>query len=45
MKKRIKGIDVARAFAIFGMILVNFKIVMADKGTGWFRGFYKPVLR
>jgi len=34
MNNRIEGIDVARAIAIFGMIIVNFKIVMgADHGS------------
>lgn len=35
MKKRIKGIDVARAFAIVGMIIVNFTIVFGGKGHSW----------
>lgn len=34
MKKRIIGIDIARALAIIGMIIVNFKVVMGDQGTG-----------
>lgn len=34
MNNRIEGLDVARAIAIFGMIIVNFKIVMgADHGN------------
>ncbi len=34
MNHRVAGIDVARAFAIFGMVIVNFKIVMhADAGS------------
>ncbi len=32
---RIIGIDVARALAIFGMILVNFKIVFGENGSIW----------
>ena len=28
MKQRIIGFDIARAFAIFGMVIVNFKIAM-----------------
>ena len=32
MNNRIIGIDVARALAIFGMILVNFKMVLGQKG-------------
>ncbi|MFT7559502.1 MAG: hypothetical protein ACI93R_001413 [Flavobacteriales bacterium] len=33
-KKRIEGFDVARAFAVFGMVFVNFKIVVgANSGT------------
>ena len=31
---RIFGYDVARAFAIFGMILVNYKVVMTADGSG-----------
>lgn len=33
MKKRIIGIDVARALAIIGMIIVNFKIAFGDSGN------------
>ena len=35
--KRIEAYDVARALAIFGMIIVNFKIVMgsSDAGADW----------
>lgn len=32
--ERIFGYDVARAFAIFGMILVNYKVVMTADGSG-----------
>jgi len=39
MKKRIVGIDVARALAIFGMIIVNFKIVFGSEGEGRFKSF------
>jgi len=36
MSKRIYGYDLARAFAIFGMVIVNFKIVMnAKTGSVW----------
>ncbi len=36
MHKRILGYDFARAFAIFGMVIVNFKIVMsASAGSEW----------
>ena len=37
LKKRIIGYDLARALAIFGMIVVNFKIVMGaeQSGPGW----------
>lgn len=35
MKKRIVGIDVARAIAVIGMIIVNFKVVLGDKGAHW----------
>ncbi|MGY6647506.1 DUF418 domain-containing protein [Wenyingzhuangia sp. IMCC45574] len=34
---RIVGIDVARALAVVGMIIVNFKIVFGDKGNKWIR--------
>ncbi|MBA6339403.1 DUF1624 domain-containing protein, partial [Colwellia sp. BRX8-7] len=34
MKHRVTGFDLARAFAIFGMVIVNFKIAMnADTGN------------
>lgn len=39
MKKRIIGIDVARAFAVFGMILVNFKMVLGQQGETWVKPF------
>jgi len=35
MKKRIIGIDVARALAIIGMIIVNFKIAIGSVGQEW----------
>lgn len=36
MSTRIKGYDFARALAIFGMVLVNFKIVMgSETGSDW----------
>tara|TARA_B100001093_G_scaffold358718_1_gene343329 strand:+ start:6002 stop:7075 length:1074 start_codon:yes stop_codon:yes gene_type:complete len=31
--KRIIGLDVARAFAIIGMIIVNFKLVLGNQGS------------
>lgn len=31
------GIDVARALAVIGMIIVNFKIVFGDNGIGWIK--------
>jgi uncharacterized protein len=37
MKKRIVGLDVARAFAIIGMIIVNFKVTLGDKGAPWLK--------
>lgn len=38
--KRISGLDLARALALFGMIMVNFKTVMgADFGTEWMLQF------
>ena len=39
MKKRIVGIDVARALAVIGMIIVNFKIVFGEKGESWITSF------
>ncbi len=39
MKNRIIGIDVARALAVCGMIIVNFKVVLGDKGAGWTKSF------
>lgn len=39
MKKRIIGIDVARAFAVIGMILVNFKMVLGQQGESWIKHF------
>ena len=35
MKKRIIGIDVARALAVIGMIIVNFKVVFGQNGQNW----------
>ena len=34
MKKRVIGYDLARALAIFGMVIVNFKIVMGAEQNG-----------
>ncbi|MCR9155059.1 MAG: DUF418 domain-containing protein [Bacteroidetes bacterium] len=34
-KQKIVGLNVARAFAIIGMIIVNFKIVIGSEGPGW----------
>lgn len=39
MKTRIIGIDVARAFAIIGMILVNFKMIFGQQGDSWLINF------
>lgn len=39
MKKRIIGIDVARALAVFGMIIVNFKVVFGENGDSWLKLF------
>jgi uncharacterized protein len=39
MKQRIIGIDVARALAVIGMIIVNFKIVIGENGLGWVKSF------
>jgi len=34
LSKRIVGYDVARALAVFGMVVVNFKVVMGAGGNG-----------
>lgn len=34
MKKRVIGYDLARALAVFGMVIVNFKIVMGAEQNG-----------
>jgi uncharacterized membrane protein YeiB len=39
MKKRIVGIDVARALAVIGMIIVNFKVVFGENGMPWVQSF------
>ena len=39
MKKRIIGIDVARALAVIGMIIVNFKVVFGENGERWLKSF------
>lgn len=39
MNKRIIGIDVARALAVIGMIIVNFKVVFGQVGDGWLKTF------
>ena len=38
-RKRILGIDVARALAVIGMIIVNFKIVFGSEGHPGFKAF------
>ena len=35
MNSRIIGIDVARALAVIGMVIVNFKVVLGEKGDSW----------
>lgn len=35
MTRRIIGIDVARALAVIGMVIVNFKLVIGNAGGGW----------
>ena len=37
MNKRIIGIDVARALAVIGMIIVNFKTVFGSNGSEWLK--------
>ncbi len=39
MQKRIMGIDVARALAVFGMVIVNFKMVFGNLGNVWLNDF------
>jgi len=40
MHTRIDGLDLARALAIFGMVLVNFRLATgADEGAAWLLGF------
>ncbi len=39
MTNRITGIDVARALAVIGMIIVNFKIVLGGEGNEWLASF------
>lgn len=44
--KRIEGLDFARALAMFGMLIVNFKIIMGAAGRGpdwliWFTGLFE----
>jgi uncharacterized membrane protein YeiB len=39
MNQRLIGIDVARALAIIGMIIVNFKVVFGSKGSEWLQTF------
>lgn len=39
MKERIIGIDIARALAVIGMIIVNFKIVLGENGLSWVKSF------
>jgi uncharacterized membrane protein YeiB len=36
---RIAGIDLARALAIIGMIIVNFKVVFGEVGSNWVKTF------
>lgn len=35
MEQRIIGLDVARALAVIGMIIVNFKVVFGEHGAKW----------
>ena len=35
MNSRIIGIDIARALAVIGMVIVNFKVVLGEKGDSW----------
>lgn len=39
MKERIIGLDIARALAVIGMIIVNFKVVLGQNGLSWVKLF------
>jgi uncharacterized membrane protein YeiB len=39
MKERVIGIDIARALAVIGMIIVNFKVVLGENGLYWVKSF------
>lgn len=39
MNNRLIGIDIARALAVIGMIIVNFKVVFGGEGTVWVKTF------
>lgn len=39
MNQRIIGIDVARALAVIGMIIVNFKMIFGQSGESWIGDF------
>lgn len=39
MRERIIGIDIARALAVIGMIIVNFKVVLGENGWRWMKSF------
>ncbi|MBT8244691.1 MAG: DUF418 domain-containing protein [Winogradskyella sp.] len=39
MKGRIIGIDITRALAVIGMIIVNFKVVLGENGLSWVKSF------
>tara|TARA_B100001287_G_scaffold76620_1_gene63710 strand:- start:15512 stop:16588 length:1077 start_codon:yes stop_codon:yes gene_type:complete len=39
MKNRLIGVDVARTFAIVGMIIINFKVVFGENGNKVFKLF------
>nr|EKX6474488.1 hypothetical protein [Elizabethkingia anophelis] len=41
MKKRIIGFDLARAYAIFGMFIVNFNIVFGKDDNSFMGNFLK----
>lgn len=43
MKERIIGIDVARALAIIGMIIVNFKVSFGDIGDGCLKSITRHI--
>lgn len=42
MNKRILGLDLARAMAVIGMIIVNFKVLLGEQGPEWLKNKAAP---